>query len=376
MNADLWISALENLILILLIVHVVIAAILGWILAVIARVPIWLGIALCVVLPVVGALAMTVTAVVRQIRRARAVPGPRAPAPRVAARVGLAAVPAAALLLLCVTLALPWFRVPLENGFPLKVSGHVIGAETAVLFSTGVLASAIILAACAQPLWAGAVQIVNAGFWSAASATVLTLLKPVQALLRDYAKLRMTVDDGMDSVGIDKSGVPDIPELPIPEPIRDFVPFLPQEPIDVGAIDVTGSLPRFGIHLGVSWWFVFAVIALTIGFSVFSVIKAARDRRSERRRAISDTAAAPISPVISVPYAAAGPTPVTGGAQTNDIYPSAPASYGGQAEYPAEAAWSNCAQNSAPPAQPPTVQPPTAQSPTADDFEDPWKDVL
>lgn len=375
MNADLWISALENLLLILLIVHVVIAAILGWILAVIARVPIWLGIALCVVLPVVGALAMTVTAVVRQIRRARAAAVPRAQGPRVATRVALAAVPAVALLLLCVTLALPWFRVPLENGFPLKVSGHVIGAETAVLFSTGVLASAIILAACAQPLWAGAVQVVNAGFWSAVSATVLTLLKPVQALLRDYAKLRMTVDDGMDSVGIDKSGVPDIPEIPIPEPIRDFVPFLPQEPIDVGAIDVTGSLPRFGIHLGVSWWFVFAVIALTIGYSIFSVIKAARDRRVEHRQAASGTSdptAAPVSAVLSAPYA----TPATGGGQTNEIYPSVPASYGEQAEYPAAAAWSSGAQNSAPPAQSRPVQSRPAQSPTADDFDDPWKDVL
>lgn len=368
MNADLWISALENLVLILLIVHVVIAAILGWILAMIARVPIWLGIALCVVLPVVGALAMTVTAVVRQIRRARAATRPRAQAPRAAARVGLAAVPTVALLLLGVTLALPWFKVPLENGFPLKVSGHVIGAETAVLFSTGLLATAIILAACAQPLWAGTIQIVNAGFWSAASATMLTLLKPVQALLHDYAKLRMTVDDGMDSVGIDKSEVPDIPELPIPDPIREFVPFLPQEPIDVGAIDMTGALPRFGIHLGTSWWFVFAVIALTIGFSIFSVIKAALDRRAERRQAVSgtsNTAAAPVSPVISSPYAVAGPIPVAGG-QTNEIYPSVPATYGGQPDHPAASAWSSGAQNSGPP----------AQSPTAYDLDDPWKDIL
>jgi hypothetical protein len=365
MNADLWISALENLLMILLIVHVVIAAILGWILAVIARVPIWLGIALCVVLPVVGALAMTVTAVIRQIRRARAATGPRAEAPRPSMRVALAAVPTAALLLLCVTLALPWFRVPLENGFPLKVSGHVIGAETAVLVSSGLLAVAIVFAACAQPLWSGAIQIVNAGFWSAASATVLTLLKPVQALLRDYAKLSMSVDDGMDHVGIDKSEVPEIPELPIPDPIRDFVPFLPQEPIDIGAIDIAGSLPRFGIHLGVSWWLVFAVIALTIGFSIIAGTTAVRNGRAERRQRISDGTAALASPVGSARQTASA-APLAGGAQTNEIYPSASVPTVAQSEYPTASARPSDAQNPWSPVQPPP----------ANDVDDPWKDVL
>lgn len=368
MNADIWISALEDLIVILAVLHVVIAAVLGWVLSVIARLPIWLGIVLCILLPVVGFLIMAVTALVRQISRARASTAPRTPGPRAAVRVGLALAPAVALLLLCATLVLPWFRIPLDNGFRLKVAGSVIGAETAVLISAALLSCAIILSACFQPLWSGMVQTLNAGFWSVVSAIVLILLGPVQALLRDYAKTSMTVDEGLNTAGIDETGAPTIPQLPIPEPIGDFFPFLPKSPIDIGGIDLAHYLPRFGIQLGISWWFVFAAIALTIGFSVWSAVRgtlAARGGARQRpgpRLGQSGVATAPgaEAPTLSEQSNPAVIEPGAFVVQWPDTAVAVEPSLIGEHPF----------------APPVTASTPPVPSSTPPDSDDPWKDVI
>lgn len=354
MDADIWISALEDLAVVLAVLHIVVAAILGWITAVIAKFPIWASIILCVFVPVVGFLIMAVTALVRQISRFRGSVSPRASAPRVAARVGLAAVPGLALLLLCATLVLPWFRVPLDNGFPLKVAGSVIGAEVAVLISAGLLICAIVLSACIQPLWSSVVQILNAGFWAAVSAAVLVLLNPVQALLRDYAKLSMTVDDGLTSAGVVEGGVPSIPELPIPEPIVDFVPFLQRGPIDIGGIDIAHYLPRFGIQLGISWWFVFAATALTIGFSLWSAYRGTQAAR-----------------VRSRPHSPKNSGPISGPAIRGETALPAEIGFGSSALTRSEphTVWEQI-----PPGSQPTSPPVSSSS--APDFDDPWKDVI
>ncbi|MGO1612781.1 MAG: hypothetical protein ACTHXY_11770 [Brevibacterium aurantiacum] len=354
MDADIWISALEDLAVVLAVLHIVVAAILGWITAVIAKFPIWAGIVLCVFVPVVGFLIMATTALVRQISRFRGSVSPRTSAPRVAVRVGLAAVPGLAFLLLCATLALPWFRVPLDKGFPLKVAGSVIGAEAAVLTSAGLLICAIALAACLQPLWSSVVQTLNAGFWAAVSAVVLVLLTPVQALLRDYAKLSMTVDDGLTRVGVGEDGVPSIPELPIPEPIVDFVPFLQQGPIDIGGIDIAHYLPRFGIQLGISWWFVFAATALTIGFSLWS---AYRGTQAASRR--------------SRPHSATNIAPTPEPAIRGDTARPAEVGFGSSSLTRSEshAVWEQISPDSQPTAPP-------VSSSSAPDFDDPWKDVI
>lgn len=386
MNADIWITAMETLGLALLGLHVIIGALLGWLMAVIARWPIWLGILLCVVLPGLGFLIMAIAALVRQSKSARPRVGSRRRRLPAGRRAAVAAVPAVAILALAATLVLPWFRIPVQGGLPVKVAGHALGADIAVLVTLCLLLLAVALAALSQPAWSGVVQTLSAGFWSTVTVVVLVLLEPMRTFLADWAALSVTVDEGLDRVGVDPESVPDIPEIPIPDELRGFVPFLPTGSIDTGSIDVIGELPSVDLRLGLSWWFVLAAIGVLVGFSVWTAIAETRSGRRGHHRS-SPNLGEPAEAGAPMPAPAPGAPPGGANAQfpvsgpalrpwaATEPIPAAPDPWAATQPQPYHSAEPPAPQKS--PASPvPDRDHGSASTKAVNENDDPWKDVL
>ncbi|WP_349826633.1 hypothetical protein [Brevibacterium litoralis] len=277
MDWSVWTDAGWQLVAGWVVLGVVLGAVTGWLGAKIAGWPVWAGILLGILLPVIGPVVLFVAGIVRLFST-----NAQDRSDSVLDRIVTALPLLAATVLVALGFALPWFRFRVAEGaapevvsaVPAAVRSTALGLDTPLVLSLIVLVAALACAAFGLRRWAGFLVMPVVGGWGALVLAGLVLRRPVAHTIEASSDLTFTVDDGLAAAGVDT----DTPVVELPPELLEVFPWLEAFEGDSGEIDLGRVLSTVTMEWGAAWTLFLLVCLLLLVLAVLAAAVPVRAR--------------------------------------------------------------------------------------------------
>ncbi len=312
MDLNIWLNFLMQSAMIAALASLVFGGLAGYALASLGSIPVWVGILVGALIPVLGLLILAIVALASHKKMAP-LPGELWWIRSRAGRVFLTALGILAAVLL-LSMFLGWFKMRIAGIPALSIGawGTVIGAVLVISLVVVVGAAAL---GVRRPTRTGAVLMGWFGcWWMFLSVVAIALQAPAVSLASSVGALKYTVGDVTKLLNLENVAG----EVRLPDGVDPAWLGLDSSTVDLSTVDLGQAIPDLSFSVGPGWW-----LALTFGFGAVVWSFAMINRASERTRACAAPAAhlIKIDPVQSQGFGAPGP------------YTNMPQPYNGQRNY-------------------------------------------
>jgi hypothetical protein len=276
-DAGTWLNALSQVALLLIAVYVASSAVIGGACASLARLPIWLGLLLGVFVPVLGPLALLITALGRFRYRSTARGMMTDSGPLFSQRrrlrfrsitgAGGLAILGLVIIAAAATLLVRWFKFDSRIVPPMSVWAWGSGIDVFVICSVSVLLTAFGLSFFRPSRWAAILVASIGSWWLVLSGVCLVLTVPVTELLKQLGALSYTVGDLLLALKLHTS-----------QAGFDLLPGVDLSSIgivgthvDLSTIDLAEPVPAATLELGGAFFIALVVGIFALTWSVFEL---------------------------------------------------------------------------------------------------------
>ena len=304
MDLTIWLNFLIQSALIAAVSGLIFGGLAGYALASLGSIPVWSGVLVGALVPVIGLLALGIVALALH-QKAQPIVGERWWIHSRAGRIFLITLGVLAGLLFF-SMFLGWFKMRVAGIPALSVGawGTAIGAVLVISLVVVVGAAAL---GARRPTRTGAVVIGWFGcWWLFLSVVALALQAPAVALADSVGALKYSVGDVTKLLHLENVAG----EVQLPDGVDPAWLGLESSTVDLSTVDLAQAIPNVSFGVGPGWWLVlaFGIGAVAWSFAMVGHASArTRGAAGTKHGAAASTVQAPIAPAIPGPWNAAGP---------------------------------------------------------------------
>ena len=172
-----------------------------------------------------------------------------------------------------------WFTFDSQVVAPLDVWSWGTGIDTAVLVSVALLLVAGVLATVGPSRWASAIAAIVGGFWTFVGGLALAASAPLTSLLEDIDDFSYSVGDVVTGLGMD----PSAGSIELPDGVDLSALGIAGSTVDLSGVDLAAPIPAATLELGPAWFIVTIVGVGILAWAIAEIAQAGRSRKATRR---------------------------------------------------------------------------------------------